>query len=358
VTRWPAATGLALAELLVATAVGLAVSGALVAVVRLAATAARTQPEVADLGQRVRTGVEAITSRLELAGAGAVAGGGSVPLAQRMAVVYPHRRAVAGGDPPLSAFDDRVTIYAAADASPVVALGSPMFSAGDDLVLAPAPGCPPVTPTCHFARGDPVIVFDATGQHDLATVAAVTATTLTPSALLSQAYSPARAAAVVKAHVRSLVYDDARAQVRLTSSSGSNQPLLDEVVRFSVAYLASPFPPAGPRPPPGTGNCVFDEAGEPRLPELAPTWGGLVVLTAARLSDGPVCGAGRAAFDADLLRIRAIQVTLRLQAASAVYRSTDARLFKRPGSATDPRWMVPDQEVTFHVALPNLRGTP
>jgi hypothetical protein len=30
----------------------------------------------------------------------------------------------------------------------------------------------------------------------------------------------------------------------------------------------------------------------------------------------------------------------------------------RPGVATDPRSMVPDQEVTFDVVLPNLRGGP
>lgn len=350
------ASGLALAELVVATAVGLAISGALMAVVRLAASAALTGPEVADVGQRLRAGVEAVITRLELAGAGAAAGGGNVPLARRLAVVFPHRRAVTGGDPALSAFADRVTVYSAAESSAVVALASPMGSTGGPLALAPGPGCPASTPSCQFRPGDPIIVFDATGQHDLASVSSVTPVDVSTTAPLSQAYTPALGAAVVRAEVRSLVFDAARAQLRLTSASGSDQPLLDEVVHFSVAYVGSPFPPEAPRPPPGTGNCVVDEAGQPRLAELSPTWGGLVRLTPAALSDGPICGTGPAAYDADLLRIRALRVTLRVQAGQPRHRGRNPQWFRRPGPATDPRTLVPDEEVTFDVALPNLRG--
>jgi hypothetical protein len=357
-SRWAHVSGLALAELVVATAMSLALSGALMALVRLAASAARTQPEVADVGQRVRTGVDAILTRLEAAGAGAAAGGGSVPLGQRVAVIFPHRRAVTGGDAPLSAFADRVTVYAAAESAAVSAVAAPMASASGPLALAPVPGCPVSTPTCQFAPGDVVVVFDATGQHDLATVSSVTATTLSLAAALSQPYSPALGAAVAKVEVRSLVFDPARAQLRVTSAAGSNLPILDDVVRFEVTWLGSPLPPAGPRPPPGAVNCVYDAAGGPALPELSPTWGGLVVLAPAALSDGPVCGSGRAAFDADLLRVRALRVTLRVQAGHASFRAADPRLFMRPGVATDPRSMVPDQEVTFDVVLPNLRGGP
>jgi hypothetical protein len=358
VTRWTRDSGLALAELVVATAVSLAVSGALMALVRLAASAARTQPEAADVGQRLRSGVDAIVSRLEVAGAGAVAGGGSVPLAQRVAVVFPHRRAVTGGDGPLGTFADRITTYAVAEASALAALATPMSSSSAPLALAPVAGCAQSTPTCHFLPGDVVIVFDATGQHDLAVVSSVDPAALSFAQGLSQPYSPAAGAAVVKAEVRSLVHDAARAQIRLTTAAGANQPLVDDVVQFTVSYLGSPLPPAGPRPPPGIANCVLDGAGEPTLPELPATWGGLAALPAEVLGDGPVCGSGRAAFDADLLRIRALRVTLRVQAGHPSFRSADPRFFRRPGFATDPRSMVPDEEVTFDVSLPNLRGTP
>jgi hypothetical protein len=328
------------------------------ALVRLAASAARTQPEVADVGQRLRGGVEAIVTRLEVAGAGAATGGGSVPLSRRLATVFPHRRAIAGGDAPLSVFADRITIYAAAESSAVVAIGSPMSSPSGPLVLAPVAGCPDTAPSCHFLPGDPVIVFDATGQHDLATVGSVTPTTLSTAAALSQAYSPALGAAVVKADVRSLVFDAARSQLRLTSAAGSNLPLLDEVVQFSVTYVGSPFPPTAPKPPPGVGNCLFDGAGSSRLAELPAAWGGLAVLAPAVLSDGPACGTGPAAYDADLLRVRALRLTLRVQAGHPSYRGPSPRWFRKPGSASDPRSFVPDQEATFDVALPNLRGAP
>lgn len=356
--RWRRNSGLALAELVVATALSLAISGALMALVRLAASASRTQPEVADVGQRLRNGVDAIVSRLELAGAGAVAGGGSVPFAQRVAVVFPHRRALTGGDAPLSAFGDRLTLYAVTEASALAALATPMPSSNAPLALAPVAGCPHSRPTCHFRPGDVVIVIDATGQHDLAAVSAVDATTLSLANGLSQPYSSAMGAAVAKADVRSLVYDNARAQLRLTTAAGASQPLVDDVVQFAVAYLGSPLPPVGPRPPPGTANCVLDEAGEPRLPVMPATWGGLAALPAELLGDGPVCGSGRAAFDADLLRVRALRVTLRVQAGHPSFRAVSPRLFRRPGFATDPRSMVPDEEVTFDVALPNVRGTP
>jgi hypothetical protein len=356
--RWTRNSGLALAELVVATAVSLAVSGALMALVRLAASAARTQPEVADIDQRLRTGVEGIVSRLEVAGAGAVAGGGSVPLAQRIAVVFPHWRAVTGGDGPLSAFADRITVYAAAEASALAALSAPMSSSSAPLALAPVAGCPHTTPTCRFLPGDTVVVFDATGQHDIATVSSVGATTLLLTGSLSQSYSPAVGAAVARADVRSLVFDAARAQLRLRTAAGADQPLVDDVVQFTVTYLGSPLPPSWPKPPPGTANCVLDEAGEPRLPEVAATWGGLAALPPEALGDGPACGTGRGAFDADLLRVRALRITLRVQAGHPSFRSVSPRLFRRPGFATDPRSMVPDEEVTFDVALPNLRGTP
>ena len=39
--------------------------------------------------------------------------------------------------------------------------------------------------------------------------------------------------------------------------------------------------------------------------------------TAAILTDGPYCGSGDNQFDADLLRVRKVRVTLRMQAAIA-----------------------------------------
>ena len=49
------------------------------------------------------------------------------------------------------------------------------------------------------------------------------------------------------------------------------------------------------------------------------------------LSDGPYCGSGPNEFDADLLRVRKVRVTLRMQTASPAFRGADTTLFMQPG---------------------------
>ena len=109
-------------------------------------------------------------------------------------------------------------------------------------------------------------------------------------------------------------------------------------------------------------NCAFTvDASGNRVPRLAILGDGsnahaLVRLTEAQLSDGPWCpdAASPDRFDADLLRIRAIAVTLRVQAALAALRGPAGTLFANAGtSANGSRW-VPDQEVRFEVAPRNL----
>jgi hypothetical protein len=79
-------------------------------------------------------------------------------------------------------------------------------------------------------------------------------------------------------------------------------------------------------------------------------------MSAAELSDGPWVPDDRspARWDADLLRVRAIAVTLRLQAASAALRGPAGVLFAYGGTATSARRWVPDVEVRVQVAPRNL----
>jgi hypothetical protein len=135
-----------------------------------------------------------------------------------------------------------------------------------------------------------------------------------------------------------------------------NQPLADNVVEFSMSYYGQARAPAAPRPPPGEDGCVVNAAGVPKLPLLTPDWGALVKLQPAALSDGPACGSGAAAFDADLFRVRQVRVFLRVQAGAVSYRGRWAAWFRRPGSQDDVRMMVPDGEMTVDIALRNLAG--
>jgi hypothetical protein len=128
---------------------------------------------------------------------------------------------------------------------------------------------------------------------------------------------------------------------QLVSGDGdaSDMPLVDHVTALSFQLFGEPRPPSlvggpgharanyGPSPPPpleddprdtwGAGeNCTFAAGQASRLPALG-AGTGLVPLTAAMLTDGPWCPDASATgrYDADLLRVRAVRVTLRVEAA-------------------------------------------
>jgi hypothetical protein len=121
-------------------------------------------------------------------------------------------------------------------------------------------------------------------------------------------------------------------------------------------------------------NCVFhinNGTGKhfPALPELNDAPGTAAAAGAGELvplndgtinpntmfNDGPWCGhaASPNRFDADLLRIRKVRVTLRLQSPVTALRGPASSLFTNGGTAMAPKW-VPDQEIRFDVMLNNF----
>jgi hypothetical protein len=120
-------------------------------------------------------------------------------------------------------------------------------------------------------------------------------------------------------------------------------------------YFGNPLSPTKPQPAIGTANCLYDAAGNfVPLPTLAADEGSLASLPAATLTDGPWCGAGTNAFDADLLRIKKIRATFRMQAADETLRGTDPRFFMNPGKSQGGGKLVPDYFVRFEVSPRNL----
>jgi hypothetical protein len=81
-----------------------------------------------------------------------------------------------------------------------------------------------------------------------------------------------------------------------------------------------------------------------------------MLLTEAQLTDGPWCpdpnNANR--FDADLLRVREIVVTLRVETSVDALRGPASALFTRGGTAKSATKFLPDQEIRFQVAPRNL----
>ena len=82
---------------------------------------------------------------------------------------------------------------------------------------------------------------------------------------------------------------------------------------------AIPNPPLRPKPARGRGQLPLRRARATTsvLASCRPDDGSLAALTAAMLTDGPFCGGGDNQFDADLLRVRKVRVTLRMQAAQS-----------------------------------------
>ncbi|MDA1183612.1 MAG: hypothetical protein O2930_03075 [Acidobacteria bacterium] len=83
-----------------------------------------------------------------------------------------------------------------------------------------------------------------------------------------------------------------------------------------------------------------------------------VPLDAAVLGGGPWYpdAADSHRFDADLLDIRMVRVTLRVQAASAALRGPAGPLFVRGGTARAGERYLPDREIRFTVTPRNLDG--
>lgn len=115
----------------------------------------------------------------------------------------------------------------------------------------------------------------------------------------------------------------------------------------------------GPKPvASGVASCTFSAATPPAplLPALGDGSQRLVELTEAELAGGPFCpdDGNSNRWDADLLRIRRIGVTVRVQSAAAALRGPAGALFAHPGTSQSSAKWLPDQEIHFDVSPRNL----
>ncbi len=355
-----ASFGFTVIELLVALLIATVVCGSLAMLASDARAVFRVQPESADLLQRARLGHETLADALLIAGAGLQLGDEPKPLVAWIPTVLPYARGVGGSDPEMQAFRDRVTVLSVPDLAPQAALSDAMSTASDDVPIASSP------PASGFAADQRVLLFDQTPAFDVASVrdAAASRVMLASASVsgtagtsdpVSKPYRAADDAHIVMANVTTFSFDAARRQLRRASGDGVDMPVLDEVVDMSFRYFGDPIPPAGPRPPPGESNCLFDAAGITTLAVLADDDDGLAELPIESFTDGPFCGAAPYRFDADLYRVRRVRVRLRLQTASASLRGRDPLLFQLPGTASSARLQVPDMVLEFDIAPRNLQ---
>ena len=306
----------------------------------------RAVPEEVDIHQRARAAASIVRAAVLTAGAGPdLIGEG--PLVRRVPAVWPRRLVI---DPPGSAFADRLSVLWVPELAPQAPLAAPLAS-GDVLVRIGAhPACG-VDPSCGFRRGDLLIVSGRDGAMALGEVAAIGGPVLTLVAAVDQPVN--LPADVARVHTATVMADVVRRQMRRIDDLGPSQPAVEEVVDMRVRYYGLPAPPRHPVVP-GVDTCAVAADGTPRLGLLGPVPGPPIEITVAQLLDGPWCGQGSWQFDADLLRVRAVRVALRLQAGPASLRGRDPLRFALPGTSTRPTQEVRDVDVDVFVPAPNL----
>ncbi len=150
--------------------------------------------------------------------------------------------------------------------------------------------------------------------------------------------------------------DPSQSQLRHSDGYKTDMPVVDDVTGMTVAYFGDPNPPRHPVPPAGVANCLYDSSGTLKpATMLTAVENGLAALQVSMLADGPWCGAGSTLYDADVLRIRMVRVTLVVQAASAAFRGSGAG-FANPGTSRSADRWLPDYRLTFTVTPRNVRG--
>jgi len=395
--RAAAAAGFSLVEMLIATALLLIVTGSALTLVNPAGGASAAQPEVADQQQRLRVGVDAIRRELMMAGAGTYTATALGPLVYTFSPILPHTVGPLVPGSPDHPDPAAITIMYVPPTAAQTTTRTDLTSEAADLKVNAQPGCPAGDVICGFTQGMRVLIFDALGGYDVFTV-----TTVQGDGLRVQhrdnRFTTIYAAGshITEVVSRTFYLNSTERRVYAYDGYRSNLPILDNVVGLRFEYFGDPAPPVlralpsgpaapltsyGPTPPPagidnpaddwGAGeNCAFVLSGGLQVGRLA-DWasgappGALVPISYAALTDGPWCpgvaNAGGAAlpnrYDADMLRVRRVSVTIRVQVAAEALRGTNPTgqtLFVHPGTAPTGERFIPDQEIRFDVAPRNM----
>ena len=383
--------GFTLVELLVASVIALSIAAAVMALAGQTQRIFQAQPEESDVQQRIRVAVDVLQHDLLMAGAGTYAGPARGSLGAIVAAVMPYR---AFGDVTDSAAGtfyraNGISIMFVPSTPSQTTLSASLPAGAVDVQLAAATNCPAATATqiCGLGVGARAVVVDGDGHWDVFGVEQIGAGVLTlrhrgvPSPIT---YGVGAAMSEVRLATYSLKADPTGASQLVRFDGWATElPVVDDVVALRFDYFGDAEPPRltgrpfdgpgpwttyGPRPPsigesrgawPDGENCIFtvvDGEHAPRLGTLGA--GGLtpIPLTPAVMTDGPWCpdDISPNRFDADLLRVRRVRVTLRVQSVAASLRGPAGALFFKRGTARAADLLVPDLEVQFDVAPRNL----
>jgi hypothetical protein len=270
---------------------------------------------------------------------------------------------------------DAITIAYVPWTSAQTTVRSDMPTASSQVVIDTEPGCPKdartglVDPLCGFKPNDTkAAMFDGTGAFDTLSITSADAAAQVlgfqqpQQSALSKAYLGSVSkhwTKIVEISLHVYYLNTATHQLMHYDGFSTVSPVLDDIAGLDFEYYGDPSPPAFTRPgtdptvtygppPPATGvtqapfapgeNCTWQMSGGGQVTRLASfgsAGGGLVRLTASQLTDGPWCpdDVNVNRYDADLLRVRKVRITLRVKSSN--------------GS-------VPAQSVRFDVSPRNL----
>jgi hypothetical protein len=313
--------GFTLVEFTVAAALTLALTAAIFSITQASRRAADVQSEVADVQQRGRVAVDTLMRDLMMAGAGPYLAGHAGPLTASIPGLMPFRRGMSGNDLPGSFRSDAVTALFVPTTAAQTTLTAAAAAGSTTLQVAALPTCAAGVNLCAFLPGTTVMAYDAAGAFQIFTVSAVVdgfaqIITTTPASRLFAEGSPV---VEVEVHSYTLKNDPSTRLSQLMTYDGTangDLPVLDHVVALAFDYD----------------------------------------VPAAELMDGPwrPDAASEDRWDADLLRIRTVGVTIRVEAGSPALRGPAGVLFANAGTARNPRVWVPDVELRFQVSPRNL----
>jgi hypothetical protein len=389
--------GFTIVEMMISTMIMMVVTGAVFTLMNPAQGTYQAQPEVSDMQQGMRVGVDVLTKDILMAGAGLYMGSSTGALTNYFSPLMPYRVGDVNDDPTAGVFyrADTITMMYVPPTAAQTGVNKAIGNGNSQELDVDAElncGTDKHTALCGFKDGMRVLIMDVDGSWDATTITNVQneALHLQHSDKLNGAYDSGHAMITeMGEHTYYLKTDLATGTYQLMHYDGivTDTPVVDNVVKLAFSYYGEPQPPAvipnksmtdtigpwttyGPKPPVlgvnnpadtyGAGeNCTIMVANGqqvPRLPVLAAGSIGQVLLTAAQLSDGPWCPDATKGnrYDADLLRIRKVRVDLRVQASLAALRGPAGILFTRAGTSTSSQRFIPDQEIRFDVTPRNM----
>jgi len=349
--------GYSLVEMLTSTAIMLVVTGSIFALVTPSMGTSQAQPEAADQQQRMRVAVDALSRDLVMAGAGPYQGSTTGSLVNYFAPVLPYRMGQQGSDPAMGIYyrPDAFTVLYVPNTAAQTTIRDSMPDVSAEIKVNPQPNCPEGDDLCGFSEGMNILIFDSTGAWESFEVTSVQAEALHLQHRGQQFQKAYEAGSyIVQGEFHTYYLDSTTDRLMHYDGITTELPIADNIVGLRFQYYGDPNPPLAMKPPIGTANCLFDISGDPLLPTLPSTSGSLVELTQQMLTDGPWCGSAPSLFDADLMRMKKVRISLRTQVASPGLRGTNASMFARPGTGRDANRVVPDFAMAFEIAPRNL----